>query len=204
MPIALTSTEIECDVNANGAVCWAPRFCPCTQNPPFMEAERRSVFVVRLVKGPFWQIYAKKLPGTTENIWICVCMGVFVLQRQQLISVSFHLTQWGGLHVKQKAFLIDKRAVNNDSSLHWAFVRPESMQSYYLWDGDKGRFRGGRWPIWPHLRRHRGGRDRHTFVLHVVDPVTEGLYGISCGDEIQSHLFLTAVTAGSQHTDRQL
>lgn len=34
------------------------------QNPSFMEAEWRSVFVVTLVIGPFEQMYAKKLLET--------------------------------------------------------------------------------------------------------------------------------------------
>lgn len=46
------------------------------QNPPFMEAEWRSVFVVRLVIGPFEQIYAKKLMETAENVWIYLCCNI--------------------------------------------------------------------------------------------------------------------------------
>lgn len=55
-------------------------------------------------------------------------------------------------------------------------------QCYYLWDGDKWRFRGSRWPVPPRLRHCRGAWDRHAFVLHVVYPITEGLNGVSCRD----------------------
>lgn len=52
MPIALTSVEIECDVNENGAACLSFMVFASVQNPPFMEEAWRSVFVVLLVLGP--------------------------------------------------------------------------------------------------------------------------------------------------------
>lgn len=57
-----------------------------------------------------------------------------------------------------------------------------SIQTSYLHNGDKRGFWGSCRHVWSCLRRHRGARDGHVFVLHVVCPITEGLNGISCRD----------------------
>lgn len=68
--------------------------------------------------------------------------------------------------------------------IHLTFVQ-ESMQTYYLWDGDKRWF----WGV-VHLCCQWGAWHRHIFVLHVVYSIPKGLNGISCRDrDIKSLAF---------------
>lgn len=177
-----------------------------------MEAEWRRVSVVLMRRTSIWTISFFK--GLAGNYWKymdyfmywCVCW-------QKIIHLFFKL-RWPiyeMIHSIQTIHFVHKdwwksyfMLIQRLTTFLEATLRQHSVQTNYLWYIFKRRIWGDSRPIWPRLCCRCGGWDGPTFVLHVVQPVPEGLNGISCrGQRYKVIHFLMPFKQGSQLADRR-